>query len=252
MTLIIVHRFLQSFLLPPLNSMVFIIVGLLIGANFRRFSCYLILVGIATLYLQSIPLTAHYLNNYLELPPIKLSRFIDKPQAIVVLGGGINNNGIEYNHDLEVGADTLIRLKYAAYLAHKFESTPVVVSGGLISLRHSEGDVMQQSLINDFQIKNTIFIEDRSRNTDENAKDVAKILQPMGIKTIILVSQAYHIRRATMLFHKYGFEVIPASTDYYDSNNPYSNSLSLLPQAKAMHDTAIALHEIIGFWIYAL
>jgi len=250
MSLIIVHRFLQSFLLPPLNAMLLIIIGLTIWHNSKRFSLYLIIGGTVLLYIQSMPITTYYLSRYLELPPIQLDN-IKSSQAIVVLSGGINNNGIEYNHDVEVGADTLIRLKYAAYLAHKFESAEVVVSGGSANLHKSEGDVMRRSLLNDFHVKNTILIEDKSRNTDENAKYVAKMLLPTGIKTIILVSQAYHVKRAAMLFHKYGFTVIPASTDYHDSIDVQSRTLEFLPSANAMHGTAIALHEIIGYWAYS-
>lgn len=53
-----------------------------------------------------------------------------------------------------------------------------------------------------------ITIEEFSRNTEENARNTSRFIQQQGLKRIILVTSAYHQRRATLEFGaKLGNEV---------------------------------------------
>ncbi|MCX8515233.1 MAG: YdcF family protein, partial [Burkholderiales bacterium] len=197
-------------------------------------------------YLQSIPITALLISKISYYPPISFNQ-IKSNQAIVVVGGGVNKYGPEYSHKVSLSANTNIRLAYTAYIAKLNESIPIVVSGGYTG-NIREANLMKEWLIDLYNVKNQIIIENKSRTTDENAKFVAQILIPQKITHIILVTQAYHMRRALMLFDKYHLIATPASTDYYSTYSAFTPVLAFIPSAGAMTQVAIMYHEILGYW----
>ena len=208
----------------------------------------IIIFGLLTLYIQSMPITAYMITRSQELPTLDISS-LESSEAIVVLGGGLKNNSYEYESGVSVNRSTLARLLYTAYLAKIYPNKLVVTSGGYNG-KIREGDVMKRVLIDSFDVKNPILVEDNSRNTDENAKFVAKILLAKDIHNITLVTQAYHMARAMMLFKKYGLNPTAASTDYYYSPNAKISILYIIPNASAMLQIAVMYHEILGNLIY--
>jgi hypothetical protein len=53
----------------------------------------------------------------------------------------------------------------------------------------------------------TIWLEERSRNTGENARNSAALLQRKGINQILLVTDRAHMTRAMLSFQRAGIEV---------------------------------------------
>ncbi len=251
MLLIIVHRLIQNFVFPPLNGLIIIAIGIIVHKSRKLLSHLLIIIGILFLYLQSIPFTAYYLTKCIEVPPTTLIQ-MKNSQAIIVLGGGIKNTGFEYPTHAVVNTDTLIRLRYASYIAHLYPDKLIITSGGFTGNHYTEALVMRDSLINDFHVTNQILLENRSRNTDENAKFVAQILAAHNITQVVVVTQAYHMRRAIALFKKYGVDAIAAPTDFYNSYDAKTLSLAFIPNAGAMQQVARVLHEILGYFIYII
>jgi uncharacterized SAM-binding protein YcdF (DUF218 family) len=250
MLLIVVHRFLEAFILPPLNSIIIMLIGYLVMRYRKGIGAGIFSIGVLTLYIQSTLYFASYINHKLEVPPLNYKQ-LNEAQAIVVLGGGVKNS-IEYPRGVVPTTGTLIRVNYAAQLARKYPNKLIVTSGGYTSIKYSEANIMRNALINSYFIHNQIIVENKSRNTEENAKFVAQILKPMNITRIAIVTQAFHMKRAEMLFKKYGLDPIPASTDYFYSEEAEMPAVAFLPSAKAMHYTARALHEIFGYVIYSL
>jgi len=248
MSLIIVHRLLQALVFPPLNSILIMILGLLLLRFFRKAGFTILIIGILSLYIQSIPLTAYVLTKSRELPPLEMTQ-LKANDAIVVIGGGVNGNGFEYESGISVNRNTLIRLQYTAYLAKKYPRKLIVTSGGYTG-KFREGDVMKYILVNSFGVKNPILVENNSRNTDENAEFVAKLLLDKNIHNIILITEAYHMRRAMMLFKKYGLNPTAASTNYYSNINATTPTLSIIPNAGSIFQVSTMYHEILGYLIY--
>ena len=248
MLLIIVHRLLQSLVFPPFNSILIAISGLLILRFYRKTGTIIISVAVFLLYLQSIPVTAYILSKRYELPPLQMAD-LTTSDAIVILGGGINPNGFEYESGINVNRGTLIRLQYAASLA-KLQPHKLIITSGGYTGKFREANVMRNVLVNSFGVKNPIIVEPNSRNTDENAKFVADILKPLHIHNVILITQAYHMQRSMMLFRKYGLNPTAASTDYYSSEDALSPLLSFIPTAAAMLQVSVVYHEVIGYYVY--
>jgi uncharacterized SAM-binding protein YcdF (DUF218 family) len=87
-------------------------------------------------------------------------------------------------------------------------------------------------------------IEDRSRNTWQNARNVAALSPPLP-RRIWLVSSPMHLPRALEAFRAWGFEPCAwPSGGVKDS--PVLWLDAWLPQGGAIRETAIAFHELIG------
>lgn len=250
MLLIIMHRLLQSFALPPLNAMIIIVIGIILSYfNVKKLlSTFLIWTGIIFLYIQSTPFFAYHLTKLLEIEPITQDN-INNSQAIIILGGGVKNTGYEYDWPIVSSNSTLVRLSYAAFLAKQYPDKLIITSGGYVG-PNTEAKVMRDTLINNFNVKNTIIMEQKSRNTAENAKFVAQILKDLGMNQVTIVTQAFHARRANALFRKQGVNSIVASTDYYSNNDALTSQLAFIPNAHSMQITARTFHEILGYLLY--
>lgn len=83
-------------------------------------------------------------------------------------------------------------------------------------------------------------VEAHSLDTQDNARLSARLLQADGITRIVLVSHAWHLRRAMPLFTQQGLEVIAAPTGF-SSTAPQAWAMSL-PNAKAFSESCYALH----------
>ncbi|HEY9741447.1 MAG TPA: YdcF family protein, partial [Coleofasciculaceae cyanobacterium] len=55
----------------------------------------------------------------------------------------------------------------------------------------------------------TLAYEECSRTTEENARFTATVLQPQGVKQILLITDSPHMLRSLLTFRSFGFTVIP-------------------------------------------
>lgn len=168
-------------------------------------------------------------------------------QAIVILGGG---RGRVLSADGRTVLDsypsqyTLERLREGARLARR-TGLPVLVTAGNPDERlPTEAAVMKASLEQDFGIVPR-WVEDRSRNTAENAQFSARILAAAGIRRVIVVTSGFHLRRALAEFRGTGIEAIPAAAPPVGAPGPYQWG-DLLPNASTLMRCHYALHEWLG------
>ncbi len=93
----------------------------------------------------------------------------------------------------------------------------------------------------------------KASNTEQEAEGVAQLLGVGKSPTtprILLVTSAYHMSRAEMLFRRAGLEVIPFPVDFQTKLG--ITPRSFIPNGDALHQTDAALHEIYGrvyYWI---
>jgi uncharacterized SAM-binding protein YcdF (DUF218 family) len=97
-----------------------------------------------------------------------------------------------------------------------------------------------------------ILTEEESRTTYENATGTRRLL---GQASILLVSSASHLPRATALFAKQGFRVTPAPCAYISQNKPGDsrnglNVFDFLPNDRALQNSQDAIAEVIGIAVY--
>jgi len=108
---------------------------------------------------------------------------------------------------------------------------------------------MKQALEEDFGVPVT-WTEDQSRTTHENALYSAKLLQAHRVTTVVLVTHAWHMRRAVWSFERAGLHAIPwPAPRTYDEADRIDD---YLPRTSALLDSYHALHEAIGLAYYRL
>lgn len=222
---------------------------LLLGKR-KRSASLLLLISLVLLWVSSTQVFAERLLYSLErlYPPSSIET-IPTADAIVILGGvtrgRVPGNGLT---DLGGGVD---RIVHAARL-FKAEKAPLfILSGGNEPGYRSEAEDMADILQLMDIPADKMLLETKSRNTQQNALYCKDIFQQQGIRNILLVTSASHMRRAEAIFNGIGVFVIPAATDYQLVERAPS-FLDWLPQAGALEMTTKGVKEYIGYWVYLL
>ncbi len=233
-------------ILPPTINFIAVILGWLLLKRLRFLGQCLVFIGGVSLVLFSVPQVAYFLMQGLQqypalAPPVVMA----DEQAIVVLSSGKYLNAKEYGRDVD-GPLSLERNHYAAFL-HKQTGLPILVTGGG-SHQVSYAATMAETLINSFNV-HTVWKEEQSWNTAENATYSAAFLKPKGIHSVYLVTHELHMRRAVMVFEQAGLKVTPAPTILIKPEQGY---LKYMPSAKGLLQTSSVLHEYIGIAWYWL
>lgn len=237
---------LSSLLLPPGNGLLLMAIAGL--GRRRRWAFSLAFLGALLLLLQSLPLVGAGLMGTLERRAGPVLQEAAGAQAIVVLGSGLELNAEEYGGDTATDR-TLLRTRYGATLARRFD-LPVLVSGGRpVNATRSEAEVMADILEKEFKVP-VRWREMQSMDTIQNAALSAAILKKSGVRRIVLVTQAFHMPRAVRLFRAAGLEVIPAPTHFKTGGVGTIGVADILPSASALHNSFYALHEWLGIvWL---
>jgi uncharacterized SAM-binding protein YcdF (DUF218 family) len=169
--------------------------------------------------------------------------------GIIVLGGAIEGRpafGGGAPHLNEAGE----RMIEAVRLAGRYPSLPVVFTGGSSALFGGRGSDSEAELARQFFegfniMPPRLMLEDRSRNTRENAAETAKLLRPKAGQKWILVTSASHMPRAKALFEAQGFEILAWPVDFKTSSSRGSWRLS--PKASdGLQRTDLAAKEWVG------
>ncbi len=187
---------------------------------------------------------------------------IPHADAIVLLGGCTAPS--EYPRQTIELTGEADRVFYSAWLYHHGAAPHILLSGGYIAWmgKHSSpADDMAEVLAALDVPKDVLWLEDKSRNTHENAVFAKRILDEKGIHKIILVTSAIHMPRSVALFEHQGLEVIPAPTDYFVTKSLWDELMSpswqtiffnLIPSAGNLGKTTVAIKEYIGLLVYGL
>lgn len=248
----ILKKLVASMVLPPFSLLLLILAGLLLMRHHPRSGRLLAFAALIALMLLNLPLIGIRLQRTSEAsPPLPVApqqtvHALAGAQAIVVLGGGSHPAAAEYGGDT-VSRSTLERLRYAARL-QRISGLPVLVSGGAPFGGRPEAQSMRETLMEDFGVP-VRWIEDASRDTEQNAELSAQLLHREGIDRVALVTSAMHMARATAMFRRQNLAVIPAPTGFAADSPALIDDL--LPKPSAQSDSHEALHEWLGRLWYA-
>ena len=234
-----------TLIVPPTSLLFLALLGQLIG---RRIGRMMVWVGLLGLLVLALPAVGDLLLVGLEqnlplIPPAD-----QPPQAIVILSGDVRRGGGPTPFVL-LGPLSFERVRAGALLARR-TGLPILVSGGrFYASDPAYGALMADSLEHDFHVP-TRWIEDRSRDTWENAQMSAEILRAQGISSIYLVTHAWHMRRAIVAFAGTGITVTAAPTHF--DRLPGLRAEDFVPTPGGWQASYYALHEWIGWAWYSL
>jgi uncharacterized SAM-binding protein YcdF (DUF218 family) len=179
-----------------------------------------------------------------EKPAIPITLMEDDYDVAVVLGGTTDvdrdpNDRLFFHK----GAD---RVTHAINLYHAGKVKKILFTGG--NARLFEDPNRDNSPIFDFYAMcgvnpADIIIESASRNTRENALHVKDLLADNGgTGKVVLITSAFHMRRAEGCFEKVGIDVTGFSTDFY----------SALPKDRIGFDGFIPSPGVLSNWNFLI
>ena len=175
------------------------------------------------------------------------------PDGFVVLGGALDSvvSGVRRDIALNEAAE---RMTEVAALARKYPAARIVFSGGagqLVFQGANESDLALR-LFESFGIaRSRIMVDDRSRDTVENARYSKAVADPKPGERWLLVTSAYHMPRAIGAFRGAGFFVEAYPVDWRtrgasDLLRPFTNL------GDGLRRTDTAAREWVGLLVYRL
>ena len=250
--------------LPPAGPLLLGVLGLLVAliagarrAWLRGAARAMVVLGVALAWVTSCGIFSGPLIAWLEsdnpvtLDPDRLREEMkgrDPPGAIVVLGGGVRVNAAERPRHQTPNAFTLERLAQGALLAHA-SGLPILVTGGRPPrAEESEARTMARVLETQFGVR-ARWIEERAADTAQNANESARLLKAAGIRRVVLVTQAYHMRRARPVFEAAGLSVLAAPHGYGGSTDAAVLG-DFIPTSTSIQWTWLGVHEAVGLLWY--
>ncbi|MDH5656598.1 MAG: YdcF family protein [Spirochaetia bacterium] len=117
------------------------------------------------------------------------------------------------------------RLDKAAELFHHDKVKIILVSGGTGLEGHDEAQVMKEYLIAKNIPKNNIYMDSKGNNTMLSARNSYNFSTENNFKSVIIVSQFFHLARSLLIFMKSGFsedQIYSAHADYFELRDFYS------------------------------
>jgi len=230
-----ISKIFQIFLLPGVLIFVLLILGLILSLKKRKkIGNILIILGIIFYYFFSITPVADFLLKPLENKYSQLKRedFQKANIAVLLLGGS--------KTDVLRGVEAL-----RIYNNRKIQ---IIISGTdpLKSEMH-ETEKVKEFLVERGILLEDIILEDKSKNTRENANNTKEIV---GGEPFFLITSASHMPRAMETFKKAGLNPIPAPTDFKIEKDYSYNILDFFPGG--FEKSSIAFYEYYGLTFYKI
>jgi uncharacterized SAM-binding protein YcdF (DUF218 family) len=175
------------------------------------------------------------------------------PTGVIVLGGAINSV-VSAARDSTTLTDSGQRLTEAVRLSRLYPKARIVFSGGdwlPSSTANAEASTAQKFFIEMGVSPERITLENRSRNTYENAVFTTAVLKPKVGEQWLLVTSAFHMPRAVGCFRAAGFDVTPWPVDYRTSGWKDLRSIFTQP-SDGLRQLDLALKEWLGLLAYRL
>lgn len=172
---------------------------------------------------------------------------IQRHDAIIVLGGGLRIPLPPAQHT-QLGS-TSDRYWYATQLYKAGKASTIVISGGNVYHQANFGGEADyaRTLLTQWGVpEEAILHEANSRNTLQNGRLTAGLLNHAGINSALLVTSASHMPRAMKIFRTLPLSITPVSADVAVRKVDKPEVFNWLPSAGALQQTTRALHEYYG------
>jgi uncharacterized SAM-binding protein YcdF (DUF218 family) len=239
--LFLLRKLVEAVLLPIGISGLLIIAGI----AFRRRS--IAVCGVVTLYVFSTPIVGSLLTQPLELAyePKAVAASPDADAIVVLSGGvvrGIIDPGVQWGCSANryfAGFDLAVAGK-AKFIV--FSGAAAVDSDG-----PSQGAILRQAAIAHGISPERVILVGSAQTTEDEARAVSQIT---NVHSILLVTSAFHMARAVLLFRARGLDVSPFPTDERVLGRQKLTSFRLIPVSAALEDSEQAMREYYGLAVY--
>jgi uncharacterized SAM-binding protein YcdF (DUF218 family) len=233
------------YLLFPL-SWIFVLLVIALTAKRPQKKRRFLIIAIVVLFIFSNTVIYNSFARLWDIPPHEL-KATDHYNCAIVLGGFSGESRIGGGH-FNQSADRFIQ---SVLLLRTNKITHLLVSGGngnLIPGSFREGAWVKTQLEALSFPDSAILIESNSKNTIENARFSNMLLKKSHLPgPYLLITSAFHMRRAAMIFKKEGINVVPYSCNVLTKQDRYSIDDYLIPSAENLSQWSLYLKEVIGY-----
>lgn len=212
-----------------------------------------LLLAATLLVACTLPPVAWVLNRTLEWEYVDGGHPAGDAQAIVVLSGGGWAAQPRQPYEM-LGESTVLRCRHGAWVYHNWKATEVVVSGPRFSRAPQDrpiSEAMAELLTGWGVPRERIVLESEGTSTAQEAALCARLLKSRGISRVVLVTEAFHMRRAAGSFRKQGIDVVAAPCGFR-STPQLQTPFQFLPGSGAIDDTEGAIREWAVLCYYKL
>lgn len=241
---------LLMFLIQPLH---WILALLLAGIILRqkKYSFKLLLSALLLTIVLTNPLIVDSACNLWEYDRVTYKELGHYDVGIVL--GGFTRTTAKPNDRVhfQKGVD---RILHAIELYKMGKIDKILISGGtsrIIGEKKKEAENLLPFLIQLGIPKSDIVIEKESRNTHENALFSKEILKDYPGK-YLLITSAFHMKRAKACFDKVKVSTDAFPTDYYGQEFNWSPNNIIVPRATSFTYWSILIKEWIGIVSYKI
>ncbi|WP_158856811.1 YdcF family protein [Lunatibacter salilacus] len=243
-----------SFLATPLTLILILLISgfLARGIKWKK---RLSGIGILMLLLfTNNALSTIVINNW--EPTFKVIKTLPEYEIGIVLTGVTNiNKTADDRTFFDRGAD---RATHAVQLYKEGKLKRILITGG--QGFQPRNDQKEAILLANFMItagvlESDLIIEDKAKNTRENALFTKRTLEERGQsldQRFLLITSAFHMKRAEGCFRKIGLQVDTFPVDYYGNDNPINIRSLIQPSPNALVLWNKLSKEWIGLLAYRI
>lgn len=252
---------LTALAMPPAPLLALALIGAWQHPRRPRLARALVLLAAVLLWLSCTSAAGVYIERQLlGVPPALTAKQVEEIRqrvaqdasrvAIVALGGGMRARAPELDAP-DLADRSYMRLRYAARLARE-TGAPLGFSGGTGWAQSAgrpdaaEARIAARLAKEEFGLQMR-WVEPDSRDTRENAALILPMLAQSGVREVVLVTSAWHMRRSVRAFETaaapLGIEIVPAPTAYAN----YEPRLRWLPSGDGYTEVRQGLRELLGY-----
>jgi uncharacterized SAM-binding protein YcdF (DUF218 family) len=184
-----------------------------------------------------------------RFPPWDAAR--GAPIGIICLGGAVDTVVSPVRGEVALN-EAAERMTAIAELARRYPDARIVFTGGSGRFLYdgvTESELAARLFASFGIAKERITLEDKSRDTLENARFTRELVKPKPGERWLLVTSAHHMPRSVALFRAEGFSVEAFPVDYrtrgaIDMLRPFS------PLSDGLRRTDTAMREWVGLFMY--
>ncbi|ACF46750.1 protein of unknown function DUF218 [Prosthecochloris aestuarii DSM 271] len=244
--MLIFHKVLPVFVLPLGLGIVVVV----LGALFRRW--WLVWSGVGLLWVLGMPVTGDWMMRMVEGVDRRVDVALLEPaDAVVVLGGvTVQVPGVRYGE----WGDAADRFEGGVEVFRGGKAPLLVLTGAKMPWAPDarvEGELLRERALLLGVPEESVRVTGRVGNTADEAREVRKLLAGIARPRVILVTSAFHMRRAAMLFRHAGLRVDEFPVDFRTSFYDRLTVIDFLPCADGLENSELAIREMIG-WLYYL
>lgn len=210
-------------------------------------------MGLLIQYLFSTELVANAIWRAVEAPPLTTIQEDVRYDAVILLGGMLDDRAMA-TYGKPYYNDNVDRLLATWELLSSQKAQRALLSGGDGNPGYTgmeEAEILKKQLVRWGVAPERLFVENKSRNTHENAVESATIVRKEGWSKLLLVTSAFHMPRALGCFRAVGLEPDTLAVDLR-SDRTSKGLTDLLPRTRSLNFSATAIRELSGRMIYRI